>query len=59
MSTIEEDTDHPVTLEELVFTAIGHASVCWSPRPEGIFDSEEASKVGTELVRSLRARGAS
>jgi hypothetical protein len=52
------DSDHPMTLEEVVFQAIGHASMCWNPRPEGIFDSAEASKVGRELITTLRARGA-
>ena len=52
------DSDHPMTLEEVVYQAIGHASMCWTPRPEGVFDSEEASRVGAELVTTLRARGA-
>jgi len=47
-----------MTLEEVVYQAIGHASMCWTPRPEGVFDSEEASRVGAELVTTLRARGA-
>jgi hypothetical protein len=58
MTDIPEDSDHPVTLEEIVFQALGHASMCWNPRPEGLFDSEEASRTGNELLRTLRARGA-
>ena len=54
---MSDEKDEP-TLEELVYVAIGHASMCWIPRPEGVFDSTEASKVGAELVKALRARGA-
>jgi hypothetical protein len=48
-----------MTLEEIVYQAIGHASMCWNPRPEGIFDSTEASKIGAELLITIKARGAS
>jgi hypothetical protein len=58
MTELPQDSDHPMTLEEVVFQALGHASMCWTPRPEGVFDDEEASKVGNELLRTLRARGA-
>lgn len=58
MTELPQDSDHPMTLEEVVFQALGHASMCWEPRPEGVFDSQEASKVGNELLRTLRARGA-
>jgi len=32
-----------------IWEAIGTASLCWEPRPAGAFDTEEASKVATEL----------
>lgn len=60
-STIKlpQDSDHPVTLEELIFIAIGRASMCWLPNTgDAAFDSTEASAIGNELIRSLRARGA-
>lgn len=58
MTDIPADSDHPMTLEEVIYQAIGHASMCWLPRPGGVFDSEEASRVGAELTRTMRARGA-
>jgi hypothetical protein len=41
-------------LEERIYTAIGHASVCWDD--EGVFKSEEAKGIGDELVAYLKAR---
>lgn len=32
-----------------VFEAIGEASMQWSPRPTGVFDSEGASRVAVKL----------
>lgn len=32
-----------------VFEAIGYASLCWEPKPEGVFDSEKASRCAVEL----------
>lgn len=32
-----------------VFEAIAHASLCWKPRPEGVFDTEEATKAAVDL----------
>lgn len=46
------------SLEELVFTALGTASVCWVPAPEGVFDSARAEEVGNKLIEALKARGA-
>jgi hypothetical protein len=43
------------TLETLVFTAIGQVSVCWNPRPDGVFDSTAAEEIGTELCQKIRA----
>lgn len=36
-------------LYHAVFEAVGAASMQWNPRPEGVFDSEGASKVAVEL----------
>lgn len=38
-----------VDLEEKIFTAIGEASMCWIPTPEGVFDSTKATDVGDRL----------
>lgn len=47
------------TLEELVFQALGAASVCWeTPEGAGVFDSTRAKAVGDELVARIREREA-
>lgn len=43
-------------LREKVFAAIGEASMCWVPTPEGIFDSTRAEKVGKALVDEILSR---
>ncbi len=41
-------------LEELVFQALGEASMCWSERPKGVFDSDHAKEVGHKLVAAIK-----
>jgi len=41
-------------LEELVFQALGEASMCWSERPKGVFDSDYAKEVGERLVADIK-----
>jgi len=52
-----DECDEPakprVSLEELVFTALGQASMCWYQIPRGIFNSEEANKIGKKLIREI------
>ena len=40
-------------LARVVFVAIGAASVCWSEAPRSAFDSEQATKVGNELIERI------
>ncbi|MCK9598164.1 MAG: hypothetical protein M0R06_03925 [Sphaerochaeta sp.] len=40
-------------IREKIFTAIGEASMCWEPRPTGVFDSTAAQKIGERLVAAL------
>jgi hypothetical protein len=40
-------------IKELIYTAIGEASMCWSEAPEGVFDSENAARIGDELIAAL------
>lgn len=54
----EQDLKRVPPIAELVFQALGYASLCWDPKPTGVFDSAEATKVGDELLRTLKARGA-
>ena len=43
-------------VREKVGIAVGHGSLCWEPRPIGVFDSTEASKaVDTATTEILQA----
>lgn len=39
--------------EKNVYEALGAASMCWNPRPSGIFDSTECENVGFRLISQL------
>ncbi|MCK5017527.1 MAG: hypothetical protein KAS32_10710 [Candidatus Peribacteraceae bacterium] len=43
--------------EELVMTAIGEASMCWSETPKGTFNSSRAKKIGEKLLAELKIKG--
>lgn len=44
-----------LTLEEVIFQALGAASVCWeTPEGAGVFDSEHAKEIGDKLVDFIR-----
>jgi len=32
-----------------IFETVGSASLCWNPKPEGVFDTEQAGKFAVEL----------
>lgn len=44
------------TLDRIVFTSLGMASVCWSGRPRGVFDSLRAKEIGDALVEWVNER---
>lgn len=41
-------------LEEMVFQALGEASMCWSEIPKGVFDSDHAKEIGERLVADIK-----
>ena len=46
----------PTYIRERVFQAIGHASMCWeTPEKAGVFDTEQASEIATELCQFVMA----
>lgn len=45
-------------LREMLQMAIGQASMCWEPRPEGVFDSSAAVAVADELLARLGVKQA-
>jgi hypothetical protein len=47
---MEEVQDRSSTLSEDVMQTLGSASLCWNPKPDGVFDSEEAIKWGERLI---------
>ena len=40
-------------LRELIYKAIGEASVCWSELPKGVFDDLKAKKIADNLIATL------
>lgn len=40
-------------IKTAVFSAIGEASMCWEPRPTGVFDSSLATNVGHKLMNEI------
>lgn len=41
-------------IEEIIYMAMGAASVCWNPRPTGEFDSQAATEIGKEAIDKIR-----
>ena len=41
------------TKEELIFQALGAASMCWTGAPSGTFDSSRCKQIGDELIAAL------
>lgn len=47
-----------MTPQDLIFQALGAASMCWIPRPsDQEFDSQTAVEVGEQLIRDLKKLG--
>lgn len=40
-------------LRRKVYEAVGTASVCWEPKPEGVFQTEIGLAVGSTLMRNI------
>ncbi len=40
-------------MKKRIFEALGSASICWNPRPTGIFDSSLVAQIGEELCQDL------
>lgn len=45
------------TIENLIGEAIGEASMCWDPRPTGVFESDRASGIVDRILCLARAPG--
>jgi hypothetical protein len=43
-------------IHEAVMQTLGFASLCWVPKPEGVFDSTTAGDAGEELIAFLRRK---
>ena len=37
-----------------VHEALGAASVCWSPTPDGVFETERVLEIGADLMREIQ-----
>ena len=40
-------------LNQLIFEALGEASMCWSETPKGIFDGNKAKIIGDDLISKI------
>jgi len=40
-------------LRALIAQAVGQASMCWSPRPKGVFQSSEAIPIVDDAVKGI------
>jgi hypothetical protein len=40
-------------LREIVYQAIGEASVCWAEPPRGVFDSDSAKAAGDRIIAAF------
>ncbi len=48
--------DGQLDLESAVYQALGYASIAWSEKPRGIFDSSGAHDAGAKLIEFILAR---
>jgi hypothetical protein len=42
------------SIEKKIHEAIGEASMCWKPRPTGVFDSRRAAEIADKLVDAVK-----
>jgi hypothetical protein len=49
-----DPTSSMTELEQMVYQALGLASMCWDPKPAGFFDSRRTADVGEELLGEIR-----
>lgn len=43
-----------INLEEIIFQALGEASMCWDESPKGVFDSQRAKQIGEDLLQAIK-----
>lgn len=48
--------DGQLDLESAVYQALGYASIAWSEKPRGVFDSDGARDAGAKLIEFILAR---
>lgn len=41
-------------IKEIVFESLGYVSMCWEPKPTGVFDSVLATDKGNELMEQVK-----
>jgi hypothetical protein len=55
LARVEDDPD-PLHLSRILHELAGAASMCWTPRPSGVFDSQEAIKHVESAIAEIRER---
>jgi hypothetical protein len=48
-----KNCDYDKKLRELIFTALGEASMCWDETPKGVFDASHAKEIGEKLYTEI------
>jgi hypothetical protein len=56
MTTLQFDWEIDTPVDRIIGEAIGAASMCWTPIPEGVFDSQRASAIVDALLDILRQK---
>lgn len=41
-------------LRDAIFQALGQVSMCWSERPRGVFQDEQATEIGERLLEAIQ-----
>lgn len=47
------ESDDKSKISQIIFEALGEASMCWLPTPTGVFDSSACEKIGLRVVGQL------
>ncbi len=42
------------TIDKIIYELVGSASLCWEPKPHGVFDSTMADKFSKDALSDIR-----
>lgn len=50
-----QDSRKKVSMQTVIGEMCGAVSLCWNPKPTGVFDSEQATKFVNEAIAEVQA----